>query len=240
MCTASWSIGKSGYSFIFSRDELRTRIQALPPRLCKKNGVDYLSPLDPQGGGSWIIANEFGLIVCLLNNYAASKEIDLKNAQTRGAIPISLSNFRSIAECLEYIKESDLAVFPPFHLCCFERSGKGLLLSWDGHVLGERDLAENEMITSSSFMSETVQKYRGDLFRNMSTANEDDLFKFHTHGDHVDPAFNPVMSRSDARTQSMCILNVHGTQLSFRYLDRNEDSLDFFEVSKDELRISDL
>jgi hypothetical protein len=42
-----------------NRDELRTRAEALPPRVVRLGGRLAVMPVDPQGGGTWVGADEF-------------------------------------------------------------------------------------------------------------------------------------------------------------------------------------
>lgn len=69
MCSVTWSLSDTGYQVFFNRDEQRSRALALPPAIYDRQGVAVMMPLDPQGQGSWISLNQFGLSLCLLNNY---------------------------------------------------------------------------------------------------------------------------------------------------------------------------
>ncbi|NIP92410.1 MAG: hypothetical protein GWO24_02620, partial [Akkermansiaceae bacterium] len=70
MCTLTWWRGTAGsYEVFFNRDEKRTRSIADPPRVHERDGVRFLAPLDPDGGGTWMLANDRGLLVCLLNRW---------------------------------------------------------------------------------------------------------------------------------------------------------------------------
>ena len=83
MCTATWIISKNGYELFFNRDELKTRLVAVPPTMAAVNQIRYISPADADAGGTWIAVNEFGFAACLLNHYA-------KNADGVGPIhPLS-------------------------------------------------------------------------------------------------------------------------------------------------------
>ncbi|PWT90672.1 MAG: hypothetical protein C5B56_05030, partial [Proteobacteria bacterium] len=67
MCTVSWVHQPDGYHLLCNRDEKRTRGVASGPRLQRCGGVNYLAPMDPDFGGTWIATNEFGISLCLLN-----------------------------------------------------------------------------------------------------------------------------------------------------------------------------
>ena len=61
MCTLAWKRDQlTGLEVYFNRDELKTRPIARPLRVLKEDGVRFLSPQDPRGGGTWMLANEYG------------------------------------------------------------------------------------------------------------------------------------------------------------------------------------
>lgn len=72
MCTITWLTRDNGYELFFNRDELRSRQRAAPPQLHQDSKIRYLAPIDSDAGGTWISANQFGLSLCLLNNYGAA------------------------------------------------------------------------------------------------------------------------------------------------------------------------
>ena len=52
MCTLTWWRESAGsYEVYFNRDERKTRAMAEPPRLREREGVSFLAPIDPDGGG---------------------------------------------------------------------------------------------------------------------------------------------------------------------------------------------
>lgn len=75
MCTVTWLIDAEGYTVFFNRDELKTRSHARPPTIRKQNGVNFIAPLDLDGGGTWIGVNEFGVTCSVLNNYVCSRPL---------------------------------------------------------------------------------------------------------------------------------------------------------------------
>lgn len=85
MCTLTWSRPKEGgFEVWFNRDEKKTRPIADPLALRELNGVTFLSPRDPQGGGTWMLANEFGLAVCLLNQWELDTRPTSGRRKSRG------------------------------------------------------------------------------------------------------------------------------------------------------------
>lgn len=70
MCTVSWRRERDGYDLFFNRDELHTRAPESPPERGERDGIAFLAPRDGARGGTWLLANERGVTVCLLNDYA--------------------------------------------------------------------------------------------------------------------------------------------------------------------------
>ncbi len=152
MCTASWLIAPDGYQLLFNRDELRTRPLALPPQRGERNGVRYLAPLDPQGGGTWIAANELGLCLFLLNR-RPDREPKAPQA-SRGRIPLELIDAASIEEVGRRAAAIDLSHVRPFTLGAFEPGCAPKVLAWTGDAFGAVD--GTPPLVSSSVGDETL------------------------------------------------------------------------------------
>ena len=70
MCTLTWWRGEEGeFEVFFNRDEKKTRSRAELPLKREENGMQFLSPRDPDGGGTWMLVNEHGVVLCLLNRW---------------------------------------------------------------------------------------------------------------------------------------------------------------------------
>ena len=72
MCTVSWRVSREGYDLFFNRDELNTRAPEVAPAIGQSEGVAFLAPRDGTSGGTWLLANDRGLTLGLLNDYGAS------------------------------------------------------------------------------------------------------------------------------------------------------------------------
>src|SRR3954463_10191523 len=70
MCTVSWNVGHGGYDLFFNCDELNTRAPEVAPVVFRRSGVQFVAPTDGDHHGTWLLANEFGLTIRLLNDYA--------------------------------------------------------------------------------------------------------------------------------------------------------------------------
>jgi uncharacterized protein with NRDE domain len=88
MCTAVLRWDRDGVLVAMNRDERRDRADELPPRIDDGGPTRLLAPRDSERGGTWIGANEFGLVALLLNGYVTG-DLDLigrPDVPSRGTI----------------------------------------------------------------------------------------------------------------------------------------------------------
>ena len=62
MCSVSWVAAAGALDLFFNRDEQRTRAPGLPPVSGDRNNVRFFFPVDGKSGGTWIAANNRGLV----------------------------------------------------------------------------------------------------------------------------------------------------------------------------------
>src|SRR6478672_3947680 len=86
----------NGLRVVFNRDELRSRPEALPPVVRKFGARTAVMPIDPQSDGTWIAANDAGLIFALLNRslrrragFGLHVVDEPRNMQAEACTPIS-------------------------------------------------------------------------------------------------------------------------------------------------------
>ena len=221
MCTISWFYSESGYEVFFNRDEQRSREEAIPPKLLGEN-IRYIAPIDPQGGGTWLAANQYGVTVALLNYYQG--RLPKGRLISRGAIVKSCAAFRTFGEIKYYIESLNLTKYAPFSLLCFTKSndiaGKVPLIRWTGKQL-ELDNVESPLISSAFKFDEvcaTRMKTYGELL-NESDVNDYRRNFYRLHGSHLPEksAYSICMHRDDAKTVSFSHIVVAGNHLTFNY-----------------------
>ncbi len=218
MCTASWRSLENGYRLIFNRDERKERSRARPPEIQTLDQVTCLAPIDTQAGGTWLVVNELGLSVFVLNYYAALKDFPLPNkTASRGELPLKLGQCKGLEEAIDFLKKMDLAAFRPFILGIVDGLGAARSFSWDGFSLLEREMATN-FITTSSFNTAAIQSYRENLYNSWNSSRP--FLEYHFDESHPDPAFNPLMSRPDAETHCVSAITVEPKEVKFEYFDR--------------------
>jgi len=132
MCTVTWSIEAAGYHLLFNRDELKSRQQAVTPSTHNWNKTKVIAPIDPDGGGTWVCTNAFGLSLCLLNNYCATDTVKPSGCISRGLLVRNLAYAKSIKAVAKQIQDTDLSKYMAFDLLCCEPASALLLISRDG------------------------------------------------------------------------------------------------------------
>ncbi len=220
MCSVSWLLEENGYQVFFNRDEQKTRALAMPPKQYQVNGVDIIMPLDPAGGGSWISINEFGLSLCLLNNYQGI--VPDGPLTSRGILLKNMSSSRNINQLTEAFQRLDLNAFAPFTLLAFapnltQHNGVVVAYKWDGL---EHNIVETDSpLFSSGIDLARVQAYRQAKYDQLISAskNQQSLLKFHSHHHSEQPHLGTCMHRTDAHTVSFTHLRNQQGQASMFY-----------------------
>ncbi|MBY7661761.1 hypothetical protein F0259_19215 [Vibrio cyclitrophicus] len=219
MCSVSWLLEENGYQVFFNRDEQKARALAMPPKQYRVNGVDIIMPLDPTGGGSWISINEFGLSLCLLNNYQGI--VPAGPLVSRGLLLKNLSSSRNISKLSEAFHQLDLHSFAPFTLLAFapnltKNSGLVIAYMWDG--IQQKIVDTDSPLFSSGVDLERVQAYRKAKYDQLMETgkNQQNLLMFHSHHHSEQPHLATCMHREDAHTVSFTHLrNLHGQASMF-------------------------
>jgi len=227
VCTLTWWSGRDGYEVFFNRDELRTRPEALPPAIDGADGVRFVAPIDRPSGGTWLLANEAGLTLAILNLY--EKELpELPGAvfRSRGLLLMGLASCRRLEEVAERLHAEAVAQCNAFTLLGFDLGGiDGALRIWRWQHDRERITGPDDQpempVCSSSFSAERVIAARKRIFATMKSEGEPGpewLNRFH----HFDNAGSPsaetvLMRRDDARTLSISRVQVGGASVRFDY-----------------------
>lgn len=227
MCTLTWLFNNDSesYTLFFNRDELRTRKRALPPSLQQTHsGVNFLAPIDADAGGTWLAVNQYGLTICLLNNYMA-KDPDGHTFKSRGEIVLALIDCHSIKAVEEKLLAMNLSCYRGFQVVIFQHEVKQF--SWDNINLTQ--LIPKIPVTSSSYDSEAVCRHRQQYFHSLDARNSlDSLSEFHRSHINADMTLIDVksefidsvcMHREFSKTVSQCSVQVNAQQVSIAYSD---------------------
>ena len=226
MCTVTWSAAEGGYCLLFNRDEKLTRAAAEPPSIHTQDGVRFAAPIDTDGGGTWIAANEFGLTVGLLNAHPKADTRPPTAVKSRGGIALEVGGSPSLEDVAHRMSRIDLGRFAPFRLLALQPDRSARLIEWSGSEIALDDCVERLMpLTSSSFRSAEVAASRRASFRSfIGEGNEITpplLERFHSSHYPGRGARSVCMHRADAQTVSFSRVTVTASEV---HLDYSPDS----------------
>lgn len=169
MCTLTIDRRAGRLLLTMNRDERWTRAPERPPALhpAAGGGRAWVGPADGERGGTWIGANDDGVVACLLNAYAPG-DLDLigrPDVPSRGEIiPGLLARGRDGVERF-LDDELDPTRYPSFTLVVATLEGARALRWTLDHGLAHEALAEGwSLITSSWWRAGEVVAWRQGRF----------------------------------------------------------------------------
>ncbi|EEY99357.1 hypothetical protein VOA_001706 [Vibrio sp. RC586] len=221
MCSVTWYLSDTGYQVFFNRDEQKSRALALPPALYELQGASVLMPLDPQGHGSWIAVNEFGLSICLLNNYQG--KVPSGQLISRGLLLKSLAGLATVEQVTLAFEAMNLSHFAPLTLLAFDplltkQHGDVLAYAWDGEQFAYG--ATSSPLFSSGVALAEVQRYRTQIYQQMMAdgVTPEKLLAFHCHQHPQFSHLSVAMQREDAHTVSFTHIKVSSGHQVMSYI----------------------
>jgi hypothetical protein len=226
MCTATWWAEADRLELFFNRDELRSRSPAQPPEVRHApGGTACLAPLDPDGGGTWLAVNEYGLVLALVNHFPQpSTPAPGPERISRGQLVLALADARSGAEVAARLGDTELARYEPFLLLGLGLTEPPRLRIWDGRALGACAGSSLRMpVTSSSFQTGRVIAARRRAFARATAgrvAGPETLERYHRTHDPTDPVASVLMEREDARTVATMRVQLEPGAATMRYAGR--------------------
>ena len=239
MCTVTWLIkpdpekGES-YDLLFNRDELKTRLPALPLESHEgPAGTDYLCATDADHGGTWLFVNSRGLTVGILNFYAAQAnwkpQPDMAGkVQSRGHLVLSFVDCADAQAVEADLTSRQLAPYRPFHLLAISPSMEPKFWTWDGTNLEATASPSSHLpFTTSSHATESVLAARRERFREENPQSLGALETYHREFDPKRGAHSVCMMRPDAQTWSISHIRVDPGRIQYDYLARGLEELDF-------------
>lgn len=212
MCTVSVIAYPRTLRMVVSRDELRTRRIAEPPRwrtLASETRATW--PTDADTGGTWVAANTAGLVVTLLNVNVPEIELPPRESLTsRGLLIPPLLSLHDADAVADQVSRLDLNRYAPFRVIAVDReAAKIVSLRWDRSLL-EKEWHALPGCFVSSGLGDALVRPRLQLFdqlvRTKPNAESQDAFHRHTWTDR--PEVSVLMARPDARTVSITTIEV--------------------------------
>lgn len=192
-----------------NRDESRTRPAALPPVVRRVGQRDAIMPIDPISDGTWIAANDAGLIATLLNVHPIERApaAAAESRPSRGVLIPQLMNQTTMGEALAAAGQIDMRAFPPFRLLLVTEQEIAELFS-DGATMRQNRKpigARPHLFTSSGLGDAIVEGPRRALFDEMFGREPDweaAQYAFHRHTWPDRRHLSVCMERAEARTVS--------------------------------------
>lgn len=228
MCTLTWwrspEPGRDGYEVFFNRDEKKTRPLALPPEALETGGVRFLAPRDGAAGGTWLLVNECGITVALLNWYSRETIAGvIANRISRGELVMNLADLRSPESLPEKLAGFDPKRFQPFRLLVFFPGNEDPFIDywqWSGAGEFERVRCPPMPVCSSSFDRSAVVAGREARLRETLAGGggPEVLWDYHhNNGSPEATAYTVRMNRPDAQTWSISRITVAPESVQFGY-----------------------
>ena len=229
MCTLTWWNGQDGYEVFFNRDERLTRAEALPPVVDSCNGVRFVAPVDQPSGGTWLLANEYGLTLAILNLYEHELlDVPGEILRSRGLLLRGLASCTRLEEVGDRLHAEGVSECNAFTLIGFDTGPLGAgfrVWRWlhDRERLLGPDHSSEMPVCSSSYESENVIASRRRIFGDLRQASggavdPDFLARYHHYDREGQASADTVlMRRSDARTLSISRVTVGKRWIRFGY-----------------------
>ena len=220
MCTVSWLSRPDGYEVFFNRDEQPSR-PAGGPRRAVAGEVAYLAPVDLEAGGTWIAVNQFGVTVCLTNQYP-DRAPPPADRISRGLLLAALVDAESLDRVAGRVRDLALERYRPFAVAAFEPDADPMVLRWDGRRLAtDRPHSAGMVLTSSGATPPDLESTRAGIFAAALEAGVTAAALAAVHRSHLPArgALSVCMHRPEASTVSHShIVVAHGSRgISFSH-----------------------
>ena len=228
MCTLSIHHSAQEILVTMNRDEMLTRAPETPPAQFETaEGVTCVAPRDGERGGTWMGANDHGVVACLLNFYMPGESLmpdTTGRYSSRGEIiPQALAQGSGDAVLSWLLEEFDPTQYPSFDLHVITPDCVRRIMWMKKSPLR---LVENEeewsVFSSSGWDSDDITTWREEKFCHWLSDGAEmngNLPKFHLlqEANHEDRS--PLMKRDWSATRS--VTQVHwprdASSLSMRY-----------------------
>ncbi|MCC5856025.1 MAG: NRDE family protein [Idiomarina sp.] len=202
---------------LVNRDEQRDRDHALPPTRVTNNTVQAMMPIDPEGGGSWVAANDHGFVFCILNRYSRLASVE-QSWQSRGELVRQLSQCENWSAVHELLQPGKLALYRPFSLLVFHGNNEPEQFSWSTTVLTQT-VAPRSPVSSSKVLPRFVpwMRKRWAQLTLPKHPQLSDLEKYHLASQPICAHFGVNMSRPTSQTVSITRVELTTSQVTMSY-----------------------
>lgn len=229
MCTVTFiPLEQGAYIFTTSRDEHRDRPPAEVPQERTINGKKIVCPIDPVGGGSWVVATE-KLTLCILNGAFEPHRRRLPYRHSRGLIPFHFLKYSGVGDFLDHY---DFKNLEPFTFVVID--GEEIHeIRWDYHNVFHQTFALNKpkLWASAPLYSPEMVKMRERWFREFLRKNKNpkpDIVKeFYLTTGSGNPNTDLIIDRSNGvRTVSISLIEKGNKVKKLHYWPLDDSSLE--------------
>lgn len=203
-----------------NRDERLARAEALPPVHWIAGSRQVLMPIDPQSGGTWIAANDAGVVFALLNSNGGRTQPT--GEVSRGTIIPAIVEAASVSDALEHAQALPVERYAPFRLVLFDRYQ--LVECWQSgdRIRHRRSFLNGAVMRTSSGLGDAiVSGPRRALFQRFFRDPDDPCAaqdRFHQHRWIGREDISVNMRRADACTVSHTVVEVGVDWISMSYV----------------------
>lgn len=224
MCTVAFvPLPGGGYLLGHNRDERTARGRGAVPTEGVSSGLRFLAPRDPDAGGTWIVANEAGLTVCVLNALETDGRLLPESPRSRGLLVAEAAGCRGLEEVRRRVERAALAATRAFRLVAAE-DGAGLLSCvWDGATLAWERAASATLYVSSTlgaFGAPAARRAAWEALRERAGDPDEPALAAWLAGH--EPERGPAsvcMHREDGGTVSRTVVRVDRSHVAMTYTD---------------------
>ena len=200
-----------------NRDETIARGPEMAPVLREDDAVAWMAPCDSDRGGTWMGANEYGVVACLLNAYRQGESLlpDPSSAlRTRGEIIPHLLAKGPIEDACNWMNSDfDATQYPSFSLFVLSPRSACCFTWYHGGDLQRKPLSPGWCVSSScGWDSAEVIRYREAAFddwRNEGCAMVGDVPAFNLFQAEGEEDKAPLMRREWSTTRSITQVQVN-------------------------------
>ena len=204
---------------VCNRDELLTRAPALPPTSWAAGARRALMPIDPHSGGTWIAANDAGLVFVLLNTSDGATVP--AGRVSRGTIIPTLVGCATVTRALAQAQRLRAAAFAPFRLLIVDRDEVVDCWPDEDRIHHRRSHLRGAILRTSSGLGDAVVAGpRRALFRRTFTgasAPQAAQDEYHRHQWPGREAISVNMRRHGAATVSRTVVEVRKDSVRLSY-----------------------
>jgi hypothetical protein len=220
MCSVSFVPREDGFVLAMNRDELISRVPALPPRVHHRGELAVLCPSEPSGG-TWIGISSVGMAFSLLN-WHSQPDRPGEDLISRGEVVRALLSGGSSSASALILKELSLMRMNPFRLIVVSLPERSLT-EWSSGTEALTSKVhpwKRQHWFSSGFDEAWAIQVRRRVCAQFPGDLEDltTLRKLHASHQPIAGPFSLCMHREDAATVSYTEISVRDHTASMSYI----------------------